>query len=1696
MAKKDLKFTAVSDIGGAETVKQERAGKKNLPSLPAHKTAPPASEAPAIVKAVVKGLQQPSQAASAAFDSYVKPDHTVAILTGRKTVAQQQADAAQREYEDYAASNPIPRLPNPAGYATSTFEAGEPDTESEQYRQAQLLRQKAQEASREAQNAADRLTYEQDMRRINALPDAVRAALHTYTEGRPNVLNPSEYSAGVRIQSRKKLKEAGLSGDEIDALSETYARYLNQVEAQKAAQLAKQHTDDGIGGTLWGNALSVGDNLVSGITGTADVLMEGAGRLLNPNDRYHNLDPNLPGFLPSVYSGTVRQETAQNIEGNASDSPLRQGAGKFGSMLYQAAMSGMDNLARAATGAGGALALAGASSFQNAVRETTLKGGTPQQAYAMGVAQAGLEILTEKVSIDKLLSTPTPENVTQLLKNAAVQGAVEMTEEEMNFAGGLIADALIMGKNSDYNRDIQELVSGGMSYEQAKKQATHNVLYQALETAAQSFLSGSMTSGTRGAFEYMVSKSQTAQDSADFTPEEQTPTAEEMAAEPLGGFTEEEIKATPDVQPVDKLESLKRDIRATFAKLNPQKQTAGTEKVNANVDANTPEGYNNAINQGGTDDGSGESNSGVQWNPQNDFEVQTAGSTENGGQNEISGAQIGVHSAAGGEVLHTSDSEGRKVKPEFRTTDDASQSIDPIRAAIRATFENLRVGQRPATDNAYQGKTGENAEYKRSKLYDNTYRNTSNQTAQNIGEDAKAADPDVDAYEATSEQETVAGAKARVQSAEDVENEYRHLTAKDGWTAEDSDTAFIVLNALRKSGQMEKFVELARKQRQQATAGGQFVQSFAKYTRTVTGATVEAVNTLNSFNPYDVPKKFYKNVGFEQWQKDTSAAVLDMANQIEAIADGDVDSMRNMIRTLAAFRRTTAWFGTTSRLTAIADKMVDNLDFDTAKEIVTAQLSQIPGDFRRRSTGEVVKSIRITNMLSSLCSVNRNLVGNASISLVDGLSDSTVGAGLDWLVSKVTGRREVGNDFVYPKEYISKAAEAAQMASLCAELDIPTDAESKYTTGKTRTFSPRSGIVGRFMSAYEKYLKYGLDVTDKFAEGGTAATVEASLQRLGKSANLTPDEIHKIAQQTAQRRTFKEERKLTKAAQSVKKGLNYIGTENIGAGDIIMPFANVGSNMAHTVIDYSSGGLTGFAEILKLIKDVKDGKPIEPGRQRKAVTDTARGITGMGLVALFTTFAAQGIIKVFDDPDKDKRGTEQAEGMSGVQLNVSAALRSMNGEGTKWKEDDITLSMDFLEPFSAHMRIGYLLAQEDSIAQMVQSYPKQAASGIALSLLDMPLMTTVSDVADIGSSFVEAAAEGDTAAVADAAGKLLGNVATGFIPAPMRQAAQMVDPYYRDTSGDTVAERAKNQLLAQIPFASMTLPKKISGLGGEQRRYAEGDELLGFFNTFFAPGKVMKISPSQISGYLNRLSEATGDKAIYPDYLAPKSITVNGENILISGKEMTETYQQTYGNNISRIYGDLMEIEGFSKLSMDIQVSAIKQAKKYATDLAKAAVSDYTASWMEDAGGNEAEMIMDKLQQKASGLSEAKYQEASAAGIPLDAMQLVSRVVANLKPEKGRTAVRDVQRYEAIVQSPEIPDDQEIDLLKLYLPDSMDKKLDKAMDMGVTPERFINAYHMYLDNDGKKAATIAQWQKNFGVDKKTAETLYKLYKGA
>lgn len=889
-------------------------------------------------------------------------------------------------------------------------------------------------------------------------------------------------------------------------------------------------------------------------------------------------------------------------------------------------------------------------------------------------------------------------------------------------------------------------------------------------------------------------------------------------------------------------------------------------------------------------------------------------------------------------------------------------------------------------------------------VYANTYRNANNDTVRAIGDESSMLAPNIRQYDVVTEEESLNEARLRTETGRDRYAEHRSLLAKDGWSGADNDTAMRLLAVYRKEGKADRLRELAKKQREMGTQAGQMAQSFAKYSREdATTAVLDAVKALDAMGVSDVPKKFWKkgiaedtrhaHVGdpddysdtqagemsnmrqentifskrkmdkqnFENWKTSITKSMLEIANDIEGVQENDVEAMRGIVRQLAQFRRTTAWFGTQDRLTRNADRILNKMDFDTAKTIAKAQLAMIPDDFRKRSAGETAKTIRIHNMLSALTTTSRNTIGNATMGIMDAFSDSTTARAMDIALSKITGIRTVGNDLKYGKAYFNAARDAADMAALCVELNIPLASESRYSAGNTRMHTTQGGPLGRFLSAYEKYLKYSLEVTDKFFEGGSAAAVNQSIRDLGTKTGLSEDQISVLAQRAGKRRTFKEDRNLSRGAKKIKEGANTMfGAGEVGAGDILMPFAGVPMDIGQTAADYSGSGMAlGLKEMIDVIQAAKNGeKTIKNKRagtemsleiaQRKAVSDFGRGVTGIGLIVLSAAASAMGAIKVHNSDDWEKKGLEQAQNLDGAQINLSAIWRVLSGDNSsedpmEWRSGtDVVLGMDFLEPFNSCLNIGYMMSQEPDIASMVKNYPKHALLGVMDAMTEMPVMTLLSEIQDLVQSLGETDEEGNPATM-DAMGQVAGTIASSMIPSFIRQTAQTIDPYYRDTYDSNPWKQAGNQLIASVPGASKLLPEKYDGLGDVQKRYDDtttGGKIMGALNNLFLPDDVEKIGGNAITDYLSRLSAETGETSMYPEEQAPYKFALRGEEIKLTGDQRA-TYQRTYGEKNNELYGGLIGYPGFSELPEDVQIAAFGRAKSYAAHYAKASVSDY-----------------------------------------------------------------------------------------------------------------------------------------------------------
>lgn len=857
--------------------------------------------------------------------------------------------------------------------------------------------------------------------------------------------------------------------------------------------------------------------------------------------------------------------------------------------------------------------------------------------------------------------------------------------------------------------------------------------------------------------------------------------------------------------------------------------------------------------------------------------------------------------------------------------------------------------------------------------------------------------PDAGIYDVKHNADTTATAKERTSTPEKVQAEYDYLMGKDAWTAEDLLTAKYVTKNLVHSeidGAQNQITEMNMKIREIGTNAGQVTQAFA-----ISGTMADLQDSMTAAQRarnaiLDMKREdstFRQKEGgetYKQWQKDIAKNIDRIAIAVELVDDGDSAGMRDIIRQIARERNTTAWFGTSQNLTGTAERILGKMDFDDLKTVANAQIAAMSDDFRARTKTEIAMGIRKQNMLASLKTFARNITGNSFGGLMDSASDSTGGRMMDAVLSKFTGRKTVGNDFKNVKAYAKGAADAASFASLCVELNIPieTGAGASLSTamgdggsGKYmgRTFRSTGNVAMRAMYAFQKYMSYNLEVTDKIFEGGTNAAISESLNNL-KNANLTEEQIAQLSEFTANRRTFKDATwkdsdgktrgsDLSRAAAGFKRGAGDIfGKPGEVAVDAVIPFASVPMNVTQTGIDYSTGVVKSVGEAISLIKDAKAGKEIDVARQRQVASDFGRGLSGVGMIAMFTAAAATGVVKVNEPKDKDEKALLQAEGRSGAQINWSALKRGLDGESSEWQDGDIITSLDFLEPFNTQLYLGYELSKEDSVADMLKAYPFATVKSVFNSLMDSPMMTGLSGGVDLISGVVEA---DDASGIMDELAGYAGDTAGSFIPQFVRQTAQLTDGYYRDTRGETSAEYAINNIIAGLPFLSQTLPKKYSGLGEAQERG-------GFFNTFVDPTKTQTYRKNDVTNYLEELSGSLdGDTSFIPDRQAPMSIHVNGETVNLDG-EARETYQKTYGELVSSYYTGLMGSEAFQNLSDEQKANALNRAKTYATEHARAAVSDYTTDSPKDAKTVENSIMQDLVRSEFSKAFDTMEPEA------------------------------------------------------------------------------------------------------------------------
>lgn len=182
-------------------------------------------------------------------------------------------------------------------------------------------------------------------------------------------------------------------------------------------------------------------------------------------------------------SGAIREGVSQDM-------------GKVGTFIYNTSMSLADNVARLAL-SGGNSGVAQSIMFGGVFADTVVsakdRGLSDKQAFALGVATAGIEALTEKMPLDAILDGKT---LKESAKRYILKGAISEAGEELTSnALSTWADVIISKDKSEWKQSIAAYEAQGFGAKEAFGRAFRDQALSAGVDSLAGLFSGAAMSG-------------------------------------------------------------------------------------------------------------------------------------------------------------------------------------------------------------------------------------------------------------------------------------------------------------------------------------------------------------------------------------------------------------------------------------------------------------------------------------------------------------------------------------------------------------------------------------------------------------------------------------------------------------------------------------------------------------------------------------------------------------------------------------------------------------------------------------------------------------------------------------------------------------------------------------------------------------------------------------------------------------------------------------------------------------------------------------------------------------------------------------------------------------------------------------------------------------------------------------------------
>jgi len=703
-------------------------------------------------------------------------------------------------------------------------------------------------------------------------------------------------------------------------------------------------------------------------------------------------------------------------------------------------------------------------------------------------------------------------------------------------------------------------------------------------------------------------------------------------------------------------------------------------------------------------------------------------------------------------------------------------------------------------------------------------------------------------------------------------------------------------------------------------------------------------------------------------------------------------------------------------------KKANAMDSDSSEYKRTfALINSFVADRVPKSIAKKLKTFRRISMLFNGKTMGRNILGNVGM-LLPHLGADTIGTGLDKQLAKMTNVRTQGT--VKFKE-LGKGAKKGAVDSIAdRSLWINTSRTNPFEMQQGKTFN-NNKLIGKGLNEVERDMNFLLNFGDRPFEEAYYQNSLTNQMRLNNVTEAT-ETMKQIAQQEAEKKTWKNNGKLLKAASKARETMNIIGVKDLGLGDLVIPFIMTPANLIVATYDFSPAAIITVANnARKFTKAVKSGG--DASLAQKALVDSyGKAVTGTLIYALAYVLAKAGITSGGEDEDKDVKAMMRAQGYLPYAIKI----------------DDKSFTYDWAQPISNAFATMAELQRQADVNKNNPNKGDDASNAFKV----------ISEAFTIGGdrlyeqSFLQSlktllSAQSPKEGIIDFAASL----PASFVPTLSKQIADTLDNDIKASyDSNNLLSTMLSSTIARIPFAKSMLPTKKNVLG-QDIEFNAGEN--NPFATFFSPSIISRDTSGDVGNEIFDVYNHTGENAMIPQV----AIRYMDYDINNDGFKDRITFDTTQQSKLQDIMGtlvydtmtDLSINDVYNNASYDDKAIALTSLMQYAK-----------AKAIEQSG------FVPNYEIKAGNASQINQYVGNGLGVP-EAIMYDSMInpIKSLKDENGETITGSFNGQKAYtIMKMQISDSNKNTMLLMISPNSNTPETVDTLSKLGSQQQYIDYY--------------------------------------